>query len=308
MGEQTKIGWTDRTFNPVIGCTKVSPGCDHCYAEELMDHRYKRVKWGPHGERQRTKTWGDPLKWNKKADEFEMEHGRRQRVFCASLADVFDNQWPDEWRAEFWDLVRKCDRLDWQLLTKRPQNIRKMLPPDWGNGWKHVWLGTSTENQEEANRRIKLLRAVPAAVHFISAEPLLGGIDLVEAEAVRIHHGGHISDGGGQFDYIETEAVGQISWVIVGGESGKLARPFNIGWARDLVRQCADARIPVFVKQMGSDPISDSGVVRLKHSKGEDPFEWPVDLRVRQFPASKLPVQATTSRPVNRSLEHVNGH
>src|SRR5690348_7136536 len=133
MAENSKIEWTDHTFNPWIGCQHVSRGCDHCYAETMMDRRYGRVTWGPNGERQRTSNryWRQPLRWNEQASEYERQHGRRPRVFCASLADVFDNKVPPEWRKDLFDLIRSSWRLDWLLLTKRPQNIAKMLPPDW---------------------------------------------------------------------------------------------------------------------------------------------------------------------------------
>lgn len=255
MGERTEISWTDSTFNCWVGCTKVSPGCDHCYAEAMMDHRYGRVQWGPHGERQRTKTWGDPLRWQRQAAAFETEHGHRHRVFCASLADVFDNQVPEEWRADLWNLIRKCDRLDWQLLTKRPQNIKKMLPPDWGSGWPHVWLGTTTENQEEADRRVQCLLAVPAAVRFLSCEPLLGMISLYIAHAQWATSPRNLKS--------EAEVV---DWVICGGESGPYRRPMELAWARSIRDQCSTGKIPFFMKQIDKvQPI-------------------PADLMIRQFP------------------------
>jgi protein gp37 len=144
MGEYSKIEWCDHTFNPWIGCQKVSPGCDHCYAEAMMEHRYKRVKWGPHGERQRTaeQNWKKPIQWNAQSHKFGKEYGRRARVFCASLADVFDNQVDASWRSDLFALIRRCRKLDWLVLTKRPENIEKMLPSDWGDGYSNVWLGT----------------------------------------------------------------------------------------------------------------------------------------------------------------------
>jgi protein gp37 len=125
MGENSKIEWCDHTFNPWIGCQKVSPGCDHCYAEAMMDLRYKKVQWGPHGERQRTseQNWRLPTQWNAQARTFRKENGHRPRIFCASLADVFDNQIDTSWRDDLFALIRKCNRLDWLVLTKRPENI-----------------------------------------------------------------------------------------------------------------------------------------------------------------------------------------
>jgi Protein of unknown function (DUF5131) len=161
MGDTTKIEWTDSTFNPWIGCQKVSPGCDHCYAEAMMDHRYGRVQWGPHGERQRTSTanWRKPLRWNREGEQFEREYGHRHRVFCASLADVFDNQVNPQWRIDLFKLIKQTPALDWLLLTKRPQNIRNMLPGDWDAGWPNVWLGTTCESQEYYDQRWPALEA-----------------------------------------------------------------------------------------------------------------------------------------------------
>ena len=154
--QDSKIEWTDHTFNPWIGCQKVSPGCDHCYAEARMDHRFHRVQWGPHGERSRTSpdTWRQPLRWAKAAT------GSRPRVFCASLADVFDNKAPPGARADLFALIRRTPELDWMLFTKRPENIRRMLPDNWDDGWPHVWLGSTCEDQQHFDRRWPILRCV----------------------------------------------------------------------------------------------------------------------------------------------------
>jgi protein gp37 len=219
MGENTKIEWTDHTFNPWVGCQKVSGGCDLCYAEAMMDHRYHRVKWGPHGERSRTSDgyWRQPLKWARQAN------GRRSRVFCASLADVFDNKVPKEWRSNLWGLIRQTPELDWLLLTKRPQNIRKTLPDSWP--WENVWLGTTTEDQEHYDLRWPILSKIPATIRFISYEPALSPLRL---------HGSPLPD-----------------WVICGGESGaRQARMMDPDWARSVLDQCKEAGIAFFVKQM----------------------------------------------------------
>lgn len=246
MAEVTGIGWCDHTHNPWIGCTKVSPGCDFCYAEETWDKRYHRVEWG--GDRSRTKSLG-PLSWDRKA----RAAGVRRRVFCASLADVFDNQVPDEWRADLWALIDRCRALDWMLLTKRPQNITKMLPEGWP--WPHVWLGATTENQEEADRRLPILLRVPAVVHFASVEPQLGPVDL----------GNYVGAG--------------LDWVIVGGESGRGCRPFDPDWARTLRDQCRASAVPFFMKQLGGHP-----------DKRDQVADLPADLRIRQWPASEISV------------------
>ena len=249
MAEQTAIAWTDHTFNPWWGCTKVSPGCDHCYAETL-DRRTGGQHWGPHAARRRTseKNWHQPLRWNQAAERA----GVRRRVFCASMADVFDNAVPAAWRADMWDLIRATPSLDWQLLTKRPQNIEKMLPPDWGLGWSNVWLGTTVENQVEANRRVPILLDVPAAIRFLSCEPLIGPVDLRSIDLV----GGHdevLPLGAGWLGRLEPgeEEGSRIGWVICGGESGAGARPMHPDWARSLRDQCAAAGVPFFFKQWG---------------------------------------------------------
>ena len=232
MSAQTKIEWADDTFNPWIGCTKISDACDFCYAED-WSKRYGRAQWGHHP-RQRTSatTWAQPLKWNREA----RESGKPRFVFCASLADVFDNQVPDVWRADLWSLIRECDSLTWLLLTKRPQNIAKMLPADWGIGWKHVWLGTTVEHQEAADRNIPALLSVPAEKRFLSCEPLLGPIDLEHIgnalfdrkAAIRRCMNGPAAMNWDQADaYI---AHPEIDWVIAGGESGPNARPSHPDW------------------------------------------------------------------------------
>lgn len=188
MSDTTVIEWTATrlpdgtvlpgyTFNPWTGCTKISPACDNCYAESWAK-RSGLVKWGAHEARRRTSAanWEKPLKWNRQAGEA----GIRRKVFCASLADVFDNHRSIQpaWRDDLWALIRATPHLDWLLLTKRPGNISRMLPPDWGDGYPNVWLGCTIANQEEADRDIPKLLAIPAAIRFISAEPLLGPVDL----------------------------------------------------------------------------------------------------------------------------------
>lgn len=253
MAENSKIEWTHHTFNPWIGCQKVGPGCDHCYAEAMMDARLGRVEWGPHGVRQRTSpaNWSQPLKWDRDA----AAAGERRRVFCASLADVFDNH-PSilpEWRADLWELIGRTPNLDWLLLTKRPGNIAKMLPKTerapWGElwPWSNVWLGCTVVNQDEADRDIPKLLAVPARVRFLSMEPLLGPVDIVQSYTTtaslnvlfaRLQRG-------------ERDPRGALHLVIVGGESGPGARPMHPDWARSLRDQCQAAGVAFFFKQWG---------------------------------------------------------
>lgn len=232
MAENSKIEWTDHTFNPWIGCQKVSPGCDHCYAESLSK-RYRWVEWGPHGERKRTSAanWRKPRQWAKTPGGT----GKRPRVFCASLADVFDNQAPQEWRDDLFELIWETPELDWLLLTKRPENIERMLPLTWdGHGpWDNVWLGTTCEDQAAYDRRWPILRSVRAAVHFISYEPAIGPLRLPLNSTYP-------------------------DWLICGGESGPGARYMLPAWAVDIRNDCERAGVRFFMKQMtGKKPIPD---------------------------------------------------
>ena len=150
MAETTLIEWTDHTFAPWFGCTKVDLECNNCYAENWTVRRFHKAGGGPHAPRVRSaaSTWRQPLSWQRKA----VKDGVRRRVFCSELSAVFDNHVPTEWRADLWDLIRSCPDLDWLLLTKRPQNIRKMLPVDWRSGWPNVWLGTTAGHQKAWDR------------------------------------------------------------------------------------------------------------------------------------------------------------
>lgn len=224
MAENSGIEWTHHTFNPWIGCAKVSAACDNCYAEAWDARGLQGLpsRWGPHADRTITKTWGNPVKWNREAARL----GVRYRVFCASLADVFDNHKSIQpaWRKALWKLIGETPNLDWLLLTKRPQNIPKMLPDDWGDGYRNVWLGTSTENREEMLRRGAALARVPAVVRFWSAEPLVGDLGAIPAEIMP-------------------------SWIITGGENGKDFRPVDPDWFRSIRDQCASAGVPFLFKQ-----------------------------------------------------------
>lgn len=264
MADTTKIEWADSTFNPWIGCTKVSPACDHCYAAGMMETRYGRVEWGGPGKgvgtRRRTSpgNWKKPLQWQRQAETFHAGHGRKRRVFCASLADVFDNAVAPEWRDDLWQLIRQTPDLIWMMLTKRPQNIAGMLPPFWDEVKGHVWLGTTVEDQTRADQNIPHLLPHDAAVRFVSCEPLLGAIDLMDipwpADRPRFPETEDISDGRSALHLIEGA---QIDWVICGGESGPGARPMHPDWARSLRDQCAAAGVPFLFKQWGNwSPVS----------------------------------------------------
>ena len=259
MAALSSIEWTDSTFNPWVGCTKIKrPGgrlsaCDFCYAEKWAK-RSGMVTWGNHPRRRTTESyWRGPLRWNQQSSKFYERFGRRQRVFCASLADVFDNQADAEWRLELFDLIRQCDQLDWQLLTKRPQNIRKMLPRDWCDGYPNVWLGTTAEDAEAYQERVRHLLELPAAVRFVSYEPALGPLGSIKI-------GNKAPD-----------------WIIIGGESGvsaSLARPTRPQWVRDTIAECSHNNVAPFLKQWGSysnNPLVIERGLTPKEAMLEDP-------------------------------------
>lgn len=280
MAENSGIEWTHHTWNPWVGCTKISPACDHCYAED-WSKRAGRDVWGPHADRQRTKTQGNPIKWNKRLEG----SGERERVFVASLADVFDNHKSIQqvWRDEMWRTIRECPNLDFLLLTKRPQNIKRYLPADWGDGYPNVLLGTTVENQTEADRRIPELLAAPAVGRFLSCEPLLEEINLTRVNVLRPSFGTEQWTDcllGASHTWQEERqggwggvAPGKICWVICGGESGPGARPMHPKWARSLRDQCKAAKVPFFFKQWGEwapvavtlsdDPTEETGAYPL---------------------------------------------
>lgn len=254
MGHLTRIEWADHTFNPWAGCTKVSPGCDHCYAESMMDRRLRRVQWGPGKPRVRTSSanWRKPLAWNAAHAEFYAQHGHRQRVFCASLADVFDNEVDAAWREDLFRLIEATPNLDWLLLTKRIGNVARMVTDarshDWLAGQRNVMLGATIVSQEEADRDIPKLLAVSAARRFLSMEPLLGPVDLRLRRPARESDR---QDMDGYCSHITTAAGAGIHWVIVGGESGAGARPMHPDWVRGIRDQCRNAGVPFLFKQHG---------------------------------------------------------
>jgi len=254
MGGNSAIEWTDHTFNPWWGCTKVSPACDNCYAEAwakrvgakgLWDSTMRRTFGAAH--------WAGPVRWNKRAQA----DGNRDRVFCASMADVFDKDGPTGARADLWDLIEDTPHLDWLLLTKRVGNVLKMIPPHWNGILKrNIWLGISVVNQVEVDRDVPKLLEIPAYVRFLSCEPLLGRISFEGRWVVHANPAIHEN-------WLEA-----LSWVIVGGESGPHARPMNAEWAYALRDQCNEIGTPFFFKQWGeykhvgytsSEPGDDMG-------------------------------------------------
>lgn len=392
MGENSAIEWTTHTFNPWIGCTHVSEGCRNCYAETLMDKRYGKAEWGVGKPRILTSesNWRQPLAWQRRAERSPYtcpvcvmpKTGRndpgachacgtvdipnRPRVFCSSLADVFDTEVPDEWRDRLFVLIHATPNLDWLLLTKRPENalrymtkaqeqhiirardhrlghtgdLRDPLPLtaarrslDFGIShfphWRNAWIGVSVENQAAADERIPLLLQTPAAVRFLSVEPLLGPVTFRWAKwddhspNPRRLTTGHIN---------HLDGLRMLDWIIVGGESGPSARPCNVAWIRAVIEQCREAGVSVFAKQLGANVIDRNDVgfegdletfaggpddgkwvnpsawphqhaaedriehlepanyqgapvrVHLRDRKGGNWDEWPMDLRVREFP------------------------
>lgn len=303
MAEQSAIEWCDSTFNPWIGCTKVSPACDHCYAEAQMSTRLGRVQWGAGQQRQRTSdaNWRQPVRWNARADRFgqcdvcgwrgerTQKQGRtkvinwavcptcknglmqpaRRRVFCASLADVFDNEVPVQWRIDLMKLIVETPNLDWLLLTKRIGNAASMLQQTfravhhgrefWSdNVLPNVWIGATICNQAEADRDIPKLLSTPARVRFLSIEPMLGPVDirwaLPDIRTGCCHRCGFRTNRVGGVCPADGETLrGDIGvdWVICGGESGPKARPMHPDWLRSLRDQCAAAGVPFLFKQWG---------------------------------------------------------
>jgi protein gp37 len=226
MSTETLIAWTDHTFNPWMGCTRVSEGCRNCYAATLTKNRMGLELWGPKAERQVTKSpWQNVMKWNRDAplNPGVLGLGMPDLTFCASLCDVFeDHPTANAMRPRVWDVIRASQNMHFQVLTKRPERIADNLPRDWGNGWDNVWLGTSIEDMRVAGRADHL-RDIPAAVRFISYEPALGPLDDLDLRG--------------------------IDWVIYGGESGPGYRPEDKNWARVMHRKCADAGAAFFHKQ-----------------------------------------------------------
>jgi protein gp37 len=255
MVENSKIEWTDHTFNPWVGCTKVGPGCDHCYAES-WGKRSGRVQWGDH-DRIRTTVgyWRQPLIWDRNAQK----SGVRARVFCASLADVFDNTVPEDWRIDLFELIDRTPSLDWLLLTKRIGNVRSMVPMRAGSMYRNIWLGATVVNQEEANRDVPKLLDVPARIRFLSMEPLLGPVNLSWTD---------------RGDGMLVQRMAPLDWVIVGGESGAGARPMDGAWVYDLRRQCKEGGVAFFMKQGSKANWPDF----------KDFDNFPPSVRVREFP------------------------
>ena len=216
MAENSKIGWTDHTHNFWWGCNKVSEECRFCYISGIM----RRGGHEPFNGPMRTKNWSNPFRWNRKT----RAEGERLRIFTCSMSDFFHPE-ADPWRDDAWQVIRECESLDWLILTKRPELIRDRLPDDWGDGYPNVWLGV-TAGCRESLPRVETLIEIPAAVRFVSAEPLLEDIDL-------------------------RPCLASLDWVITGCERAKKGerRLMDLDWVRSIEEQCAAFGVPHFFKQ-----------------------------------------------------------
>ena len=245
MARASPIEWTDATWNPWMGCEKVSPGCAHCY----MYREQRQYGHDPNAVRRSKTKFSEPLRWTEP-----------RLVFTCSWSDWFHPA-ADAWRAEAWTVIRATPHLTYQILTKRPELIPERLPPDWGRGYPNVWLGVSVENSR-FTWRAETLAAVPAATRFVSAEPLLGSLFV----------------SGGRKRPLDLSA---IDWVIVGGESGPGARPMDVAWAREIADACGATGTAFFMKQLGSIVAREAGA---RDRKGADWAAFPPDLRRREMP------------------------
>lgn len=240
MGRASRISWTDSTQNFWTGCHHVSEGCDHCYADRIVTVLWAARDGGVMG-RSPDQAFGDLVQAPQETFRAPLEWPRLdppRKVFTCSMSDFFHPH-ADGWREEAWDVIRRTPQHIWQILTKRPQMIASRLPPDWGEGWDHVWIGASVENQRWADIRIPILQAVPAKVRFLSIEPLLGPITF----------GPDIGPAFPDEEGADRPLLLGIHWAILGGESGPEFRPMEVEWARSVRRQCADAEVPFFYKQ-----------------------------------------------------------
>lgn len=320
MAEVTKISWAFGSFNPWMGCEKLSEACKACYAEELVVHgRMSLPVWGATAPRKRTaaRTWNDPPAWDRAA----AKAGERRRIFCASLADVFEDR--DDlkpWREELFRMIEATPNLDWLLLTKRTERMADLAADaGWTERWPdNAWAGSTMENQKRFDERIVHLLSVPAKTHFVSAEPLLGpldvrswvkplaacdacdwsgdrerllerhrcprcgdiGVDLMDGvfQLERWMHGLRRSD--------PANNGARLDWIIVGGESHKThskARPFQLEWAESVRDACFGSATRFFMKQLGSNPFFRGGPYP-KTGKGDTPAEWPFTLQIQEVP------------------------
>jgi protein gp37 len=295
MGK-SKIEWTDATWNPVTGCTKVSAGCKNCYAERVANRLWGK-QYG-HDILERPPRKFTDVQCHPERLEQPLHWRNPRRIFVNSMSDLFHKDIPDSFILDVIGIMTSCPQHIFQVLTKRPERMLDIATSY--SAWiqhehNHIWLGVSVENQETADERIPLLLKTPAAVHFISYEPALGPVNfrelpvpqsVIDSSAIIERHGGFRFDALTSFDdeHFFNEHT-KIDWVICGGESGPGARPCELQWLRSVVAQCRAAAVPCFVKQLGSNPeLHGFTGMPLCDRKGGNPDEWPEDLRVREFP------------------------
>lgn len=335
MADRSAIEWTEATWNPIAGCSVISPGCTNCYAMREAGGRLRSAakfrgltepsKAGP--------VWNGDMRFWEKALDQPLRWSKPRRIFVNSMSDLFHESVPDEWIDRVSAVMARCPQHTFQVLTKRAERMRDYMTGSWRVGdvlleqghqlrdWPlpNVWLGVSAEDQVRADERIPLLLRTPAAVRWVSYEPGLGPVDFAcvaasppsEVGVYRTINAltgkrGHMGPCG------PTEAIdrptGKLDWVVIGGESGPGARPFDIGWARSIIGQCKAAAVPVFVKQLGAVPVVsphedlhhwcdearfgrpelDGYRVMLRSRKGGDPAEWADDLRIREYPRGSV--------------------
>lgn len=280
MGVESSIQWTEATWNPWHGCRKVSAGCKYCYMYRDKD----RYGQDPTTVLRSKGNFNQPLKMQEPT-----------LIFTCSWSDFFIEE-ADAWRDEAWAIIKATPQHTYQILTKRPERIWHCLPSDWGEGYSNVWLGTSVEDQEQANKRIPHLLINDAVVHFISAEPLLRPVDLTKVEVNGLELFGiglspeELQDGPLEtVNVLEDESIlpNMIDWVIIGGESGNhtgkwLYRACDLDWIASLISQCLENGTAAFVKQLGTQLAKD---LHLSDRHGGNIEEWPQHLQVREMPA-----------------------
>jgi protein gp37 len=252
MSEKSTIEWTDATWNPIRGCTKVSPGCKHCYAETFAE-RFRGVQGHPFEQgfdlRLVPEKLNEPLRWR-----------QARQIFVNSMSDLFHEDVADDYIIRVAEVMMSATQHTYQVLTKRAERMRHLLNSklQFAAHSPHIWWGVSVEDRKYGVPRIAHLRKADVAVRFVSAEPLLEDIGKVDLKGIR--------------------------WVIIGGESGVRARPFDLEWARNLIRECKRQHVACFMKQVGRRPVANGKPLKLASSKGGDQSEWPQDLWVRQYP------------------------
>lgn len=294
MAQQTGISWTNRTWNPFVGCSKISPGCENCYAIRMANRLSKigttrkiyegTVRKMANGQ----PNWTGVVRLNESALEKPLHWREPSMIFVNSMSDLLHESIPFESIRRVFDVIERCPQHMFQILTKREDGMKEFA--EWyGKVLPNVWLGVSVEDQERANQRVPVLLQTPAAVRFVSMEPLLGAIDLeASCEGCLSGVAAEITiDRNGNPDGAEPMQVPYLDWVIVGGESGPNARECHIEWIERIVHDCQETGVPVFVKQLGASVWQDGERVRLNNSHGADMSEWPEHLRVREFPKTK---------------------